>query len=746
VKVLLITFLVLLLSGYSIAGVKKEQVTLIENGKLTFEITYAEKDADIGECVYKSDYPKSSKELAELISQYFLESSGSKPKTTKAANIETDRIILHIGSTQYVKVLKLDMTEYDEGEFSILFPDEKNIVIAGKYQHGIEWGAYEFLERFLGVKWLFAGELGKHVPQHKNLKVDCMEVREKPAYLSRTLSFNNKRKELKEWTRNSRLRRRIKFHHNLGVLFNPRVYLKKHPEFYPIHNGARLKPTSLIGWQPCFSAKGIVDFAVTKISQHFNKYPETKTYSLGINDNSGFCECEECRKKDGSKKNYCDRDDRSNSYYEFCNEVVEEIIKKYPDKKFGLLAYEGVAAPPDSGKLHSALVPFTTYDRMKWVDKNIREKGHKVTSLWEKNTVDVGWYDYIYGSYYSVPRVYFNQMAEYLRYGTKNSVSHYYGEAYISDNYKEGPKFYLTMKLLWNPDLNVDKALTEWYQAFAGPKAAPYVKKYFAYWERFWTRRIPKGKWFKKNGDITYLMYKDISYFSELNESDFTAGEKLLKKALLVTAKGKQTDRVKMLLEGICEAKEIVISKNNYDSLNKKKNVAKLVREIDAFPFDQNYKGWGTWKNSYSYAIFTHDKKEGHNGIGSIHINKDGDMKAASVGSAVYIRHTPVELKKLYRISVYIKTEDTNQEADISVVTRWREKDARTWVNFMTMTRTTPLKNIQAGKWQKVEMLVKVPDKKNIKYLVTLLTAGSRMSKGKVWFDDFKVEEVLLEK
>ena len=48
--------------------------------------------------------------------------------------------------------------------FVIAFPDSANVIVLGKDDNGTRHGVYEFLETFVGVRWLFPGPFGEHVP------------------------------------------------------------------------------------------------------------------------------------------------------------------------------------------------------------------------------------------------------------------------------------------------------------------------------------------------------------------------------------------------------------------------------------------------------------------------------------------------------------------------------------------------------------------------------------------------------
>ncbi len=53
--------------------------------------------------------------------------------------------------------------------------------------HGTTFAVYQFLERFLGVRWFWPGECGEVVPVTKNLALALSSRTEEPAYLWRSL-------------------------------------------------------------------------------------------------------------------------------------------------------------------------------------------------------------------------------------------------------------------------------------------------------------------------------------------------------------------------------------------------------------------------------------------------------------------------------------------------------------------------------------------------------------------------------
>ena len=352
---------------------------------------------------------------------------------------------IHVGLTNYAKGLGLALDKFDDDGFVIRVADGGPVVIAARTPWGAEFGICEFLERYVGVRWLMPGPDGDDVPEHKTIVVPAGEVRQEPAFFSRQFSGLSGPQAL--WARRNRMHARVSFHHNLQKLIAPEKYSRAHPEFFPIRGGKRYIPpdSNTHGWQPCFSAAGIVEAAVTDICRHFDAHPDDTSYSLGVVDSSGHCECQKCQAQDPPEKNFLGRRDCSDRYYDWCNRVVEGVLRKHPDKWFGCLAYSEVAQAPSRVKVHPRIIPYMTYDRMKWADRNCGPRATDDRSLAGRQSrarlvrlhLRLGLLR---------ARVWFHAMGETYRYAHAHGVRAMYAEP---PQLGRGPKLYLSLKLQW---------------------------------------------------------------------------------------------------------------------------------------------------------------------------------------------------------------------------------------------------------------------------------------------------------
>ncbi|MFQ6097090.1 MAG: MFS transporter, partial [Armatimonadota bacterium] len=497
--------------------------------------------------VAPTDADDQTRSAAETLASYIKQASGAVLEVLdESRQMDFKGVLIHVGPTTAAKRLAKLLDGLDEDGFVIDSTGGAEVLICGPSAWGTEFGVYEFLERYVGVRWLLPGPDGDDVPSASSIEVPREVVRQEPAFFSRLFS-GLKGPAQARWARFNRMHGRIAFHHNLIRLFPPETYTKTHPEWFPMKDGKTrfLPPTNdTHGWQPCFSAPGLVEEAIKNICRYFEEHPEATSYSLGVNDSSGYCRCPECMARITGEDNFLGRTDFSDLYYDWANKVVEGVLEKHPDKWFGCLAYSEVAAPPKRVKVHPRIIPYMTYDRMKWIDPEVRAAGEQATRAWHETSPTLGWYDYIYGTPYCLPRVYFHHMADYYRFGRANGVRALYAEAY--PNWGEGPKLYVSLKLQWAPDLDVDAILKEWYERCVGPKAAPSLARYYAIWERFWTERILDSKWFTVGGQ--YLRFNAPGYLADVDERDVAESRRLLESCVAEAETPKQRARAELLL------------------------------------------------------------------------------------------------------------------------------------------------------------------------------------------------------
>ncbi len=566
-------------------------------------------------------------EAAKILEKYLYLTTGDVPEI-----VEKGRRI----------VFKIEKGKMDIEGFAFSFPSADTMVISGGSANGLKYGALEFCEKFLGVRFLFPGKLGLHVPKIRDLEVPCKEFADAPKFLTRSLySFPHWTSQLyRDWfpLHKSSDPYRIKIGHSLYKMFPPAKYAAEHPEFYPVIDGKRYIPRAPklgVHWQPCMTNPGVIAEAVRIICDAFAKDPGLRAWSLAQTDGDGYCECENCRKfypvndvphRFGSK-------DRSLLYLQFCNKIAEQVAKKYPEAKLTIYAYNHASFAPANFKLHPALVPVITYDRANHLDSGRKRKDLKRQNEWKAIAGEICWYDYMKGNGYVLPRILTHHIARRLREGYSSGVRHLYAEYYpLGFDEKiwcEGPLAYVTLKLLWDPFQDENKILDDWYRTAVGEKAFPYLRNYFEEIEKFWTEKVPHTNWFKRCAR-TYQIWTWHDYTEALDPGFFDRCEKNLLRCRNLAPAGIHRERAEYFLCGFRDRR----FKIEYYLKNRKMRQipAKTFTEtVFKDNFDRDINNWQVFKRQQTNGkIMTFAAGADTSGSGALVLHADSRTESTA--------------------------------------------------------------------------------------------------------------------
>ena len=280
---------------------------------------------------------------------------------------------------------------------------------------------------------------------------------------------------------------KFRYTHGIPVYAFPKAKYDKEgwPEaIMPVlKDGTRLKRPEgnvFMGWQPCYSSPETARIASENILAYLREHPGEASITLGVNDNQGYCECARCRELNSRSEPSLFTNDRlsvSESYYRFVNDVAAAVAREFPAVRIGVLAYTGTIMPP-SFEVPRNVVPMMTFDvAAASMDPNVVERQEDVVRRWGQKVKETGTWSYEWGREYLLPRVDAHASARRLKLLHANGGRAYFGEAMLDA--LEGPKLYVTSKLLADVDLDVDKLLDEWYVRYAGKAAERPLREIF---------------------------------------------------------------------------------------------------------------------------------------------------------------------------------------------------------------------------------------------------------------------------
>ncbi len=496
--------------------------------------------------VIPNDAPRAQRMAAETLQRYIARATRVTFPIRASAGAG---LSLHVGRSPFVEQLDLNLADLGEDGYLLSPAGGANYVITGHTAWGTETAVYAFCERVLGVRWLLPGAVGEHVPNVERLTLPGAPIRSKPAFWSR-LGSGLTGSDTQLWARRLGMRGKVEFHHKLWALVPPDRYLRSDPQFFPEVDGERVQPAPGAAqqrtWQPNFAAPGTVNAAVQSIERILARDPRTRSVSLGVNDSTVFDRSDASVALDGDRRNGFGYRSASNSYYRWCNAVIERVSQRHPELLYGCLAYNNVAEPPDDVTVSPQLVPFICEGRYQWLRPEHRDAGRRLNDRWKRAAHRYGWYDYHYGGTYMLPRVYHDHLRDTIAYAAEQGVGAMYAELY--PNWADGPTAYLYLKLLWDPQQDVDALVREWCELCVGRAAAPHLQQYLSIWEQFWTQTVPQSDWLQRRQ--TYAPFHQLSYLDLVDEQDLARSRALLERCVAEATTDQQRARANLLLDG----------------------------------------------------------------------------------------------------------------------------------------------------------------------------------------------------
>ncbi len=401
----------------------------------------------------------------------------------------TNRIWVGLRTPRVKEVLGADLAKIDDDGFIIRVIGPKDLYISGKNFRATHYAPYDLLERAAGCRWYLmpprfwmpkedgiAG-LGDILPKAAQVVIPGnTDVVEEPSYKMRSFRITPEH-AFRLWSRDQ-------FHHALVNILPPDTLGKTNPEYFPLIDGKRYIPptASAYNFQPCISNPKVADIMVQAASDAFAK--GDLSFSMGMNDSDKYCQCDACKKL--APDNIKGDDARiAYSYIQWYNEIAKRLEPRYGDRRIGILAYATLSAlPAGSIKLHPMIVPYLTRDSAQLFDANEVTEFRETVDRWAGVAQRMGIYEYIYGEGYYIPRIYNRYLFKNIkeRYGV--GCDGFYAEAYPQWAL-DGPKYWMTSKLLWNHRFDVQSLYKDYYQNMFGP-AADAMRAYFDFLEEAW--------------------------------------------------------------------------------------------------------------------------------------------------------------------------------------------------------------------------------------------------------------------
>jgi len=388
---------------------------------------------------------------------------------------------------------------------------------------------YAFL-RMHGVRWYLPDELGEIVPTTSTIKLPQIDKTVRPDFAlrypyqyARMFGYGMTTRDEVLWqlrmgfSQAPDLIGEMEMSLNHGICYvNCRDEVRAaHPEYFMMINQKReiyhhgldrpglANDVADVG-RPCLSSQGLFEANVEYARAMFDLLDVPMVSIMPQDGYGSICECELCagQGKDTPERGWSGQ--ISDYVWGYVNRVAAEVYKTHPDKKVTCLAYSTYKLPPTQiDKLSPNLMVGLAQNRRRylapdkhyadlrkqWLDK--LPGGSKQLWIWEY---------YLYGSPRSrnkfLPVVFPHSIARDLRSLKDVSIGEFVefyrpGKAGISEMATSHLNLYITARLWWDADQDVDQLLEEYYTLYYGPARAQ-MKTFFEYAEDNWRDMVKK--------------------------------------------------------------------------------------------------------------------------------------------------------------------------------------------------------------------------------------------------------------
>ncbi len=427
------------------------KLNLVSNSSSEYEIVVPE---DAQELVFKA---------AEELQKYIYKISGADINIISLDELIPGKNKIYIG-VSVPNQEDSDMTEHQV----ILSNNNKDLYITGGSSQSTLNAVYVFLEEYLGCRWY--SPTAEMVPETSSIILDLpINYNYTPEITTRTVhsrlfynhpEFANKHKVSHEAFPNYVPTARV---HTFHRFMPEEHFYKQHPEYYALRGDRRL-PTQL-----CLTNPDVLRIVIDSVQVYFGRFPEAKVISVSQDDNTQYCECEECSKVDEEEGS------PSGTMIQFVNLVAAE----FPEKTISTLAYQYTRKPSKTRPAPNVLVTLCSIecDRSAPIAENCTDFANDMIG-WKQKTPNIRIWDYTTQfTNFLAPFPNIHTLQPNIQFFRDNNAK------WVFEQHSHHPselfelRSYLTAKLLWNPDLDTDEIITDFTNGYY-EEAGPFIKNY----------------------------------------------------------------------------------------------------------------------------------------------------------------------------------------------------------------------------------------------------------------------------
>lgn len=296
------------------------------------------------------------------LTNYVEQSTGVGMKTYRdSEEIPSKYKVISLGKTKQLKKADFSWDYELNGDGFYMWTKNDDLFIDSNYDRGVMYGVYEFLERFLGIKFLAFDYY--HIPKNTEVVIYDMQITEIPTFRERDMfcavddqDTLSKLRYLDEYGfgANSKYGEGYYYensanggHSSMSVYLPKDRYYAEHPEWYS-DSGAQVNPVSGLDENDNYTGdpnSGIYT-TIQNVKTEIINNPTRKYFFIGQEDNSNY-QCADV------KASMARNGDSVTAVWMIYINTIAREIKAWADEvfpgreiKIGTFAYQWTIVPP----------------------------------------------------------------------------------------------------------------------------------------------------------------------------------------------------------------------------------------------------------------------------------------------------------------------------------------------------------------------------------------------------------------
>jgi len=432
--------------------------------------------------VVRPDASPSEKKAAEELQVHIKACAGVDLPVVTESPADAPMIVLGCGPAAEKLGVAPSAEELGE-QGCIIKTADPHVVIAGTPAAGTLYGAYEFIEAVLGVRWYAPGVT--KTPTAKDVALPALDKLVKPAFLMRDTSyewpggdadFRGRQRENSGKGGPDHPQGLQHAHdgrcHSYFRYVSPDEFFDTHPEYFSEIGGVRRRMET----QLCLTNPEVLEIVTERMLKRMDESPEFRQYNFSQMDYYNDCQCAKCAAMNEQYGTL------GGTQFWFLNQLAERTSRVHPDKFIGTLAYMYTEEPPKGLEMHPNVAVWLCHmypscDSHPIVSCPLNADYKRRAEAWSGITEHLYMWHYITDfTHYYTPFPNLRAMASDLRFYRDIGVEGIYlqgmGHGGGGGEWSLLRPFY-GMKLLWDPDLDPAALRQEFLQGYYGKAWEP---------------------------------------------------------------------------------------------------------------------------------------------------------------------------------------------------------------------------------------------------------------------------------